>query len=79
MQYTKLREAQDSLLLHDVVSPLENRGLIAETLFAGCRKWQGIIRLPEMTTDGAWEERSERIERIREQHGLYIRLDLRYV
>lgn len=75
--YTKLREAQESLLLHDVVLPLESRGLIAETLTAGSRKWQGIIRLPERTVDGPWEERSQRMERICEQQGLYIRLDLR--
>jgi DNA polymerase beta len=72
----KLREAQDSLLLRDIIFPLESRGLVAETLSAGSKKWQGIIRLPERTTDGTWEERSQRIERIREQQGLYIRLDL---
>lgn len=72
----KLREAQDSLLFRDVVSPLESRGLVAETLFLGSKKWQGVIRLPERTVDGTWEERSQRIERIREQQGLYIRLDL---
>lgn len=72
----KLREVQDSLLLRDVVFPLESRGLIAETLSPGSKKWQGVIRLPERTVDGTWEERSQRIERIREQQGLYIRLDL---
>ncbi|OAX40426.1 Nucleotidyltransferase [Rhizopogon vinicolor AM-OR11-026] len=76
VSYTKLREAQDSLLLRDVVVPLESRGLIVETLSTGSRKWQGVIRLPERTADGAWEERSHRIERIRDQQGLYIRLDL---
>ncbi|KAG1746034.1 uncharacterized protein EDB91DRAFT_1246158 [Suillus paluster] len=76
MSYTKLRETQESLLLRDVVSPLESRGLIAETLSAGSRKWQGVIRLPENTTNGTWEERAQRIERIREQQGLYILLDL---
>lgn len=75
--YTKLQELQSSLLLRDVVAPLENRGLIVETLSAGSRKWQGVIRLPERTADGAWEERSQRIERIREQQGIYIRLDLK--
>ncbi|KAG2102255.1 uncharacterized protein F5147DRAFT_707844 [Suillus discolor] len=72
----KLREVQDSLLLRDVVFPLEGRGLIAETLSPGSKKWQGVIRLPERTVDGTWEERSQRIERIHEQQGLYIRLDL---
>ncbi|KAG2338457.1 Nucleotidyltransferase [Suillus weaverae] len=72
----KLREAQDSLLLRDVAFPLESRGLIAETLSQGSNKWQGVIRLPERTVDGTWEERYQRIERIREQQGLYIRLDL---
>ncbi|KAG1751118.1 hypothetical protein EDB19DRAFT_1675431 [Suillus lakei] len=76
MPYTKQREVQDSLLLRDVAFPLESRGLIAETLSPGSRKWQGVIRLPETTADGTWEERSQRIERIREQQGLYIRLDL---
>ncbi|KAG1906751.1 uncharacterized protein F5891DRAFT_1003591 [Suillus fuscotomentosus] len=72
----KLREVQDSLLLRDVVFPLESRGLVVETLSPGSKKWQGVIRLPERTVDGTWEERSQRIERIREQQGLYIRLDL---
>ncbi|KAG1822714.1 uncharacterized protein BJ212DRAFT_1477129 [Suillus subaureus] len=72
----KLREAQNSLLFRDVVFPLESRGLVAETLLLGSKKWQGVIRLPERTVDGTWEERSQRIERIREQQGLYIRLDL---
>lgn len=72
----KLRELQDSPLLRDVVFPLESRGLIAETLSPGPSKWQGIIRLPGRTVDGTWEDRYQRIERIREQQGLYIRLDL---
>ncbi|KAG2066693.1 Nucleotidyltransferase [Suillus decipiens] len=72
----KLREAQDSLLMRDVVCPLESRGLIVEALSQGSRRWQGVIRLPERTADGAFEERSQRIERIREKQGLYIRLDL---
>lgn len=76
MSYSKIRETQDSPLLHDVVFPLESRGLIAETLSSGSKKWQGIIRLPGRTADGTWEDRSQRIERIREQQGLYTRLDL---
>lgn len=72
----KLREVQDSPLSSDVVFPLESRGFIAETLSAGPNKWQGIIQLPGRTIDGTWEDRSQRIERIREQRGLYTRLDL---
>jgi hypothetical protein len=73
----KLREVQDSPLSSDVVFPLESRGLIAETLSAGPNKWQGIIQLLGRTVDGTWEDRSQRIERIREQRGLYTRLDLK--
>lgn len=72
----KLREVQDSPFSSGVVLPLESRGLIAETLSPGPNKWQGIIRLPGRTVDGTWEDRSQRIERIHEQRGLYTRLDL---
>ncbi|KAH7909820.1 hypothetical protein BJ138DRAFT_1154374 [Hygrophoropsis aurantiaca] len=76
--YTPVREAQNSLLLRDVIAPLENKGLIAATSISGSKKWQGIVRIPEMV-DGGWEERGSRLQQLRCDKGVYMRMDLTLV
>lgn len=63
--------------MQEVVIPLQRRGLIAATLSAGVRKWQGVVRLPERDEDGGWGERSERVKLVEDNKGLFRRMDLK--
>lgn len=60
----------------DVISPLESRGLVAETLAANPQRWKGIIRVPQRTEDGMWEDCTERLRQIREKEGHYGQLQI---
>ncbi|KAH7927820.1 Nucleotidyltransferase [Leucogyrophana mollusca] len=76
--YTPVREAQDSMLLRDVIEPLGNKGLIAAALTSGRRKWQGVVRIPEIV-DGVWEDRGTRLQQLRSDLGTYKRMELNFV
>lgn len=65
--------------MQEIVKPLEQRGLIAATLSAGVRKWQGVVRLPERDEGGSWGERIERVRLVQANNGLFRRMDLKYV
>lgn len=77
--YTPAHARAASPLVRDIVRPLEERGLIAASLSLGERKWQGIVRVPEKTKEGHWEDRGERLLHIRNDAGAYCRVDLRCV
>jgi DNA polymerase beta len=70
-------ERESSLLIKDIVNPLTQRGLIAATLSTGVRKWQGVVRLPERSEHGEWEDRSKRVELVKDNNGLFRRMDLK--
>ncbi|KII90625.1 hypothetical protein PLICRDRAFT_157876 [Plicaturopsis crispa FD-325 SS-3] len=76
--YTRLAQRSESPLLQEVVEPLRERGLMADTLSCGVRKWQGVVMLPEQSADpnNKWGERGARLKRIRDGKGVYRRMDL---
>jgi DNA polymerase beta len=69
---------ESSLLIQDVIKPLEERGFLAASLSGGARKWQGIILLPNKV-GGTWEERRVRLEKIENGEGEYRRMDIKWV
>lgn len=76
--FTPYVTRQSSLLLQDVVPVLQDRGLIADTLHSGNRKWQGVVRVPE-SEDGKdnMTERRRRLRAIKNTEGHFRRLDLK--
>jgi hypothetical protein len=64
-----------SLLVQDVVTVLEERGLIAATMLSTPRKWQGIVRVPEGMAGHTWYRR----EQIRLTQGQYRRMNMTFV
>jgi len=58
---------------------LEERGMIADTLSLGTRRWQGIVLIPLREDEGRWEERKFRLERIKKREGVYRRMDIKCV
>lgn len=72
-------EKEASPLIQGIVTPLEQRGLLAATLSAGPKKWQGVVRLPERHMDGSWGERSDRVKAVEVNQGLFRRMDLKSV
>ena len=86
--YSLVAQRQTSLLLQDVVRPLEAAGLLAATLTSDQYKWRGVALIPQRTsvhadidTNGplsdAWQEVGDRMRDIRATRGKYVRLDLR--
>ena len=69
-------ERASSMLLNDVVKPLEKTGLIAATLSSGVKKWQGVVRIPERDEHGGWGNRSKRVKQVEGNEGLFRRMDL---
>lgn len=63
-------------LSFDVISPLESRGMVAATLAANSQRWKGIIRIPQRTENGSWEDRTERLRQIKEKEGHYGELQI---
>jgi DNA polymerase beta len=87
--YTSAAQRCASLLLQDVVRPLQTAGLLAATLADGARKWRGMALLPlragasassdssGSTLGGEWQEVGDRMRDLRGARGKYVRLDLR--
>jgi len=73
-----LAQRAASLLVNEVVKPLEERGLLAVTRSSGARKWQGVIRVPEKC-DGVWEDKGTRISGIQDVKGVFRRADFNLV
>jgi DNA polymerase beta len=76
-KYTSVAERDQSILLKDVVQPLESRGLIAATISSGTQKWQGIVRVPQK--NGDWEPDWQRKDGIAQHLGKFRRMDLKFV
>lgn len=76
---TKMTKAErlSSMLLNDVVKPLETTGLIAATLSSGVKKWQGVVRIPERDEYGKWGNRSKRVKQVEGNKGVFRRMDLK--
>jgi DNA polymerase beta len=68
-----------SPLFNDVVPILQERGLIAEHISSGIRRWQGVVRVPEKNDNGEWCTRDKQTTGIRTMTGKFRRLDLKYV
>ncbi|KAG6332478.1 hypothetical protein ID866_6612 [Astraeus odoratus] len=68
--------AESTPLFFDVTSPLVGRGLVAETVAAGPHRWRGIIRLPQRSEGGHWEDRAERLKQIKDREGRYSQLEI---
>ena len=87
--YTYAAQRCASLLLQDVVRPLQAAGLLAATLAEGTRKWRGVSLLPlradasassnggDNTLGGEWQEIGHRVRDLRATRGKYVRLDLK--
>ncbi|KAH9947637.1 hypothetical protein B0H21DRAFT_326142 [Amylocystis lapponica] len=77
-RYTKVAVREHSLFLVDVVQPLIARGLIAGSMTSGAQKWQGIVRMPETDPLTQWGDRADRIRRIKNKEGVFLRVDLNF-
>ncbi|KDQ62601.1 hypothetical protein JAAARDRAFT_203697 [Jaapia argillacea MUCL 33604] len=71
-----LSEREKSILLDEVVKPLEKCGVIAGKLSSGTKKFQGVARVPKRKRTGEWETAEERLEAASKNLGAYRRLDL---
>lgn len=68
-----------SPLFSEVVPILQERGLIAENISSGIRRWQGVVRVPDKNEDGEWCTRDIQTSGIQNMTGKFRRLDLKYV
>ena len=68
-----------SILLNDIVKPLEKMGLMAATFSSGVKKWQGVVRIPKRDEHGDWENRSKRVQQVEGNEGDFRRMDLKWV
>ncbi|KAF9464116.1 hypothetical protein BDZ94DRAFT_1162537 [Collybia nuda] len=68
-----------SPLFSDLVPVLQDRGLVADNISSGIRRWQGIVRVPEKNENGKWCSRAVRLSGIEELTGKFRRLDLNLV
>jgi len=50
--------------------------MVAATLAANLQRWKGIIRIPQRTKKGDWEDRTERLKQIEEKEGHYGELQI---
>ncbi|KAF5343216.1 hypothetical protein D9758_013424 [Tetrapyrgos nigripes] len=82
-KFTKLAVKSQSLLIGQIVPHLRDRGLMADTISLGSKKWVGMIRVPEAGDQGVDDTaimvRRKRRERIDEMQGQYRRLELNLV
>lgn len=61
----------------EIISPLECRGLLAAAIATGTQKWDGIIRIPELESEGnGWETRAERLQAVQKCEGQFYSAEI---
>ncbi|KAK7468960.1 hypothetical protein VKT23_003459 [Stygiomarasmius scandens] len=81
--FTKMAAKSQSLLVSQIIPCLEERGLLADTVSIGTKKWIGIVRVPEVDDEGvdsnAIMARRKRRDKIRKMQGGYRKLEINLV
>ncbi|KAH7885439.1 hypothetical protein F5I97DRAFT_1885431 [Phlebopus sp. FC_14] len=74
-----IRSVEDSPLFREIISPLEARALIAETMSGGVQKWVGMVRIPGRT-DGPekWEDRAQRLKGMENGEGRFCQVEISF-
>jgi len=80
MPITRLnqKDYEKSALLHEIVRPLEDLGLVADATAPGVNVWQGWVRVPKKG-DQSWESRKERLDGVRALDGDFCLTKITYV
>jgi hypothetical protein len=68
---------KSSTIFKKIVKPLENLGVVSDTISRGVNVWQGWMRLPNK--DGCWESRRDRLDGIQKVDGTFKRANITYV
>ncbi|THV03000.1 Nucleotidyltransferase [Dendrothele bispora CBS 962.96] len=80
-KFTKMAAKSQSLLMTQIIPYLEERGLLADTISVGTKKWIGMIRVPdyEGSSGNAIMEKRQRKENIKKMRGEYRKLEINLV
>ena len=65
------------MLLNKIIRPLEDLGVVSDSITPGANVWRGWMRVPKKS--GSWELRKERIEGKERLDGDFHQVNVTYV